>query len=251
MGYAYNITEASHWVITAVRDWSLGYGQGSGVGGRWDIRDGGAADCSSLAATTANKGGVQPPLPQSTYTGNIRGLLNDRGWATLPGNTTPREGDFLLLEGQHVAVCVGGGNLAEAWINELGDIVGGAPGDQTGNETRLIPADQHPYRYRWTRVLRPPTGTTPTTSEEDEMTPEQARKLDLLYWSLNNSLLPALSQVAQQVNRLQAQVPALSAAVETLAKGQGLDPQALTQAVTDAVDKRLADVTITLTTKEN
>ena len=82
------------------------------------------------------------------------------------------------------------------------------------------------------------------------MTPDQARKLDALYWSLNNSILPALSQVAQQVNRITTEIPAMNAAMEAMAKSQGLDPAAVTQAITDAVDKALADVTVTLTTKE-
>ena len=82
------------------------------------------------------------------------------------------------------------------------------------------------------------------------MTPDQAAKLDQLYWALNNSILPALSQVAQQVNRITTEIPAMNAAMEAMATAQGLDPASVTQAVTDAVNKSLADVSITLTTKE-
>lgn len=91
------------------------------------------------------------------------------------------------------------------------------------------------------------SGTVP---QEDDMTPDQARKLDALYWSLNNSILPALSQVAQQVNRITTEIPAMNAAMEAMAKSHGLDPAAVTQAITDAVDKALADVEITLSAKE-
>ena len=91
------------------------------------------------------------------------------------------------------------------------------------------------------------SGTVP---QEDDMTPDQAAKLDALYWSLNNSILPALSQVAQQVNRINTEVPAMSAAVEAMAASQGLDPATVTRAITDAVDKALADVEITLSAKE-
>lgn len=50
--------------------------------------------------------------------------------------------------------------------------------------------------------------------------------------------------------RVTAQVSALSAAVQALATANGLDSTAITQAITDAVDKALADVTLTLTAKE-
>ena len=163
---ALDIHRAAARAVTAVRDWSLGYGQGSGTGGRWDIRDGGAADCSSLVSWALNQGGITPPMPQSTYTGNLRRELVERGWSVLPGSTTPRLGDVLLWEGSHTALCVGPDTLAEAWINERGDITGGAPGDQTGQETRLVAASQHPDRYRWTHVLRPPTTPTPTPTQE-------------------------------------------------------------------------------------
>ena len=50
--------------------------------------------------------------------------------------------------------------------------------------------------------------------------------------------------------RVTAQVSALSAAVQALATGQGLDGPAITKAVTEAVEAALADVSITLTAKE-
>ena len=147
---------AAAWIVTAVRDWSLGYGQGSGPGGRWDHRNGGAADCSSLVAAALNHGGITPPLAYDTYTGNLRTRLTARGWQSLPTSTTPQLGDVLLWEGHHTAMCIGPDTLAEAWINELGTTIGGQPGDQTGQETRLIAASQHPDRTRWTHLLRPP-----------------------------------------------------------------------------------------------
>ena len=153
-----DIPKATGLMIRAVRDWSLGYGQGSGTGGRHDIRDGGAADCSSLVSWAYNGGGLTPTLPDDTYTGNIRERLVARGFTVLdPATTTPRAGDSLLWEGHHVAMCVADDLLAEAWINELGTTTGGQPGDQTGQETRLQQASTHPYRHAWTHLLRPPT----------------------------------------------------------------------------------------------
>lgn len=166
-------------VVTACRDWDLGYGQGQGVGGRTDIRDGGAADCSSLTAWAVNQGAPGAPVLDvaTTWTGNLRARLTALGWQALPGTTEPVLGDVLLIEGVHVAVCVGpygpGGSplLAEAWINEHGTILGGRPGDQTGGETRLIPASAHPMRTRWQVLLRqPPAPTTTTTIVPEEDT---------------------------------------------------------------------------------
>ena len=168
-----DIHKAASWAVTAARDWSLGYGQGSGTGGRLDIRDGGAADCSSFVTKAYNVGGLTPALPDDTYTGNLRTRLQTRGFQVLPASTTPQLGDVLLWEGHHVAMCVGPDTLAEAWINELGTITGGTPGDQTGQETRLIAASQHPDRAKWDYLLRPPTAPTSapaeatTTSRED------------------------------------------------------------------------------------
>ncbi|MBS5978060.1 MAG: hypothetical protein KIA99_10845 [Actinomyces urogenitalis] len=161
--------------VTACRDWDLGYGQGQGVGGRTDIRDGGAADCSSLTAWAVNQGAPGAPVLDvaTTWTGNLRARLTALGWQALPGTTEPVLGDVLLIEGVHVAVCVGpygpGGSplLAEAWINERGGTLGGRPGDQTGGETRLIAASAHPMRTRWQVLLRQPpapTTTAPTTT---------------------------------------------------------------------------------------
>lgn len=157
--------------VTACRDWNLGYGQGQGTGGRTDIRDGGAADCSSLTAWAVNQGAHAPVLDvATTWTGNLRQRLTALGWQALPGTTPPVLGDVLLIEGVHVAVCVGpyapGGSplLAEAWTNEHGGITGGRPGDQTGGETRLIPASAHPMRTRWQVLLRQPATPTTTTT---------------------------------------------------------------------------------------
>ena len=87
-----SIQKACDFAAVAVRDWSLGYGQGSGAGGRWDIRDGGAADCSSLVSWALNQAGLTPTLGRDTYTGNLRERLAQRGWQTLPPSTAPQPG---------------------------------------------------------------------------------------------------------------------------------------------------------------
>lgn len=149
----------------------IGYGQGTGTGGRWDIRDGGACDCSSAVAHSVNSGYGQVLLDWATYTGNLRPRLAALGWQAIPlpaGTTTPLQGDVLLWEGHHTAMCTRiDATIAEAWINELGGTLGGQPGDQTGQETRLTNAATHPYRARWDWLLRPPTTPQPTTDSQD------------------------------------------------------------------------------------
>lgn len=277
-----DINRAASRMVTAVRDWSLGYGQGSGTGGRWDIRDGGAADCSSLVAWALNQAGITPTLGTDTYTGNLRARLAARGFQTLSPATIPQIGDVLLWEGHHTAMCVGTDTLAEAWINEAGTTTGGAPGDQTGQETRLQQASTHPDRTRWTHLLRPPTqpqeidmqlsdivkrpdGHTATVNDVLAYMDQRLEKLERILAGGGITVKDAAGKdtsrktdVATETAwgpanfaNVKAQTAALGAAVQTLATVQGLDPATITQTVQDAVDKALADVSITLTAKEN
>lgn len=150
-----NINQYVGAVWTAASSWSCGYGQGDGVGGRWDIRPGGAGDCSSITIWGAQMGGY--PTGGASYTGDMRAELTSVGWAEVPIGQ-PSKGDILWKTG-HVAVCVDdGANLSEAWINENNDIIGGAPGDQTGQETRTIGYWEHPFTQSgaWEVILRPP-----------------------------------------------------------------------------------------------
>lgn len=102
----------------------------------------------------------------------MRAELEARGWREVHWDDaamTPdggfRKGDVVLSskdEGGvgHVAMVVDDNPsdpvLAEAWIDERGEITGGAVGDQTGSETRLTPYTSHPYTHRgaWTSCHR-------------------------------------------------------------------------------------------------
>lgn len=163
----YDKHAAAAFAVAAVRDWSLGYSQGDE---RTDIRDGGSADCSSLVAAAVNAGygnaaAAWAPLPATSWTGTLRAALTALGWRTLPPQF-PALGDVLLAEGSHVAMAVAeDGTLAEAWIDENDDIVGGRPGDQTDEETRLKNYAEHPDTLAgaWTHLLRPPAAATAPT----------------------------------------------------------------------------------------
>lgn len=181
----------AYWCATDEKG-GVGYDQGT----REEIRDlsyvstprlTGAvdSDCSAMVAAACNLGlraaGVVPAdaadtdsrlLPASTWTGSMRAELEARGWREVHWDDsamTPdggfRRGDVVLsskAEGGegHVAMVVDDNPsdpvLAEAWIDERGEITGGAVGDQTGSETRLTPYSSHIYTQRgaWTSCHR-------------------------------------------------------------------------------------------------
>lgn len=181
----------AYWCATDEKG-GVGYDQGT----REEIRDlsyvstprlTGAvdSDCSAMVAAACNLGlraaGVVPAdagdgdprlLPASTWTGSMRAELEARGWREVHWDDaamTPdggfRKGDVVLsskAEGGvgHVAMVVDDNptnpTLAEAWIDERGEITGGAVGDQTGSETRLVSYSSHIYTQRgaWTSCHR-------------------------------------------------------------------------------------------------
>lgn len=56
----------------------LGYDQGD----RWDIREGGECDCSSLVIFALQEAGFD--TGSASYTGNMSGNLTARGWQRIP-----------------------------------------------------------------------------------------------------------------------------------------------------------------------
>ncbi len=179
------------WTMRQICDYDdIGYSQP----GRWEIYPGGTTDCSAACASSYNSAGLAPEFPRDTYTGNLRPYSQERGFAVLdyaevgPYPDNLAVGDMLLSEAAsggtgHVAMVTGHNELSEAWISETGDI-DGAPGDQTGGETRTVTMTSHPLTLAgsWTHLLRPPAGgddttptqTTPTTNttittQEDTM----------------------------------------------------------------------------------
>ncbi|MCX8647143.1 C40 family peptidase [Bifidobacterium sp. B4107] len=144
-------------LIARMRYWcdvaSLGYSQSD----RWDIRDGGNADCSSLVIWCLREAGFD--TGGATYTGNLSAELTARGWARLPNDGNPMPGDILLNDRDHVAVYLGGGRLAQASMSEHGT-AWGSGGDQTGGETNTAPY----YDYPWDCYLR---YTGPQDEEDD------------------------------------------------------------------------------------
>lgn len=122
---------------------NLGYSQDE----RWDIRDGGNCDCSSLVIHCLREAGFD--TGSASYTGDMSANLTARGWRRLPADGNPQPGDILLNDVHHTAVCLGGGLLAQASYSEHHS-AHGAGGDQTGHETNV----SRYYNYPWDCYLR-------------------------------------------------------------------------------------------------
>ena len=151
-----NLNAAIAYMETACKTWSLGYDQSN----RWDVRDGGECDCSSLVITALKAAGFD--VGGSTYTGNMLSNLTDRGWVvaqTYPKSASGlKPGDILLNDSNHGAMWVGG-HLDQASIDERGRASGGQTGDQTGYETNA--RGFYVYAHGgWPHVLRYTGGQT-------------------------------------------------------------------------------------------
>lgn len=146
-----NLSQAIAAMDKACRIWSLGYDQGN----RWDIRNGGECDCSSLVIWALRQGGFA--TGSASYTGNLSANLTRNGWKRLPPDLgTLQAGDILLNDTHHVCMVVRGQGrnaiIAQASIDERGRASGGRAGDQTGGETNERKV--YTYRHGWGCILR-------------------------------------------------------------------------------------------------
>lgn len=135
-------------------DWSLGYDQSN----RYDIRDGGESDCSSLVIWALNQAGFDTGT--AGWTGNLSDNLTRRGWQRIPFTSLSqlKTGDILLNDEYHVCAVIEGSGatatVAQASIDERGQARGGQSGDQTGQETNVRQA--YVYSRGWDCILRYP-----------------------------------------------------------------------------------------------
>lgn len=133
--------KAVDWALEIARDDSHGYDQAN----RW----GADYDCSSLVISAYEAAGVPVRRNGATYTGNMRSAFKRCGFREVEDHTL-KAGDVLLNEAKHTALYIGGGQLVQASLNELGTVTGGATGDQTGSEISV----RSYYSYPWDCVLR-------------------------------------------------------------------------------------------------
>lgn len=115
---------------------------------RWDIYEGGEADCSSLVIHCLQEAGFD--TGDASYTGNMSDELCARGWRRVANDGHPQRGDVLLNDVHHTAVYIGDGLLCQASRNENHGANGGQPGDQDGWETNT----RGYYDYPWNCYLR-------------------------------------------------------------------------------------------------
>lgn len=235
-------------VAMACDDWTLGYSQPD----RLNIQNGGNCDCSSLAAWAYNQGGAS--FAPNTSTHNMRARAAAQGFSVIPWHPGAGllPGDALLSEAAsggvgHVAIYTGGDALREAWISETGDI-DGAPGDQTGGETRTLAYSGHPYTTggNWTHILRPGSSTHTDQNGDTDMNVEQATQLANVNYLLHNSLAPAIARLDRARVEDEARDTATMAAIKALAAAQGADPDQIATLVQAAVTDALKGLSVTL-----
>ena len=187
----YAASEMKYWCTTG--DYGgTGYAQDNRWTCYWNSNDAGwktgpgDMDCSSGVAGAYNvafhnvwgTGWDDPimfPRTGETWTETLNSLAANRGFMDIGDTwygTTPsggfQVGDLVLKttgDGGHVAMCVrendgsfnaGDPLLAEAWINENGDISEGQMGDQTGYETHVVRYSSHPMTVAasWSTCIR-------------------------------------------------------------------------------------------------
>jgi len=104
-------------------------------------------DCSKLTVVALQYAGFETGW--ASYTGNMSDALCANGWERLSPWVDLKAGDILLNDSDHVAVWLGD-CLAQASIDENGNIAGGARGDQSGWEVNT----RDFYSYPWNCILR-------------------------------------------------------------------------------------------------
>lgn len=166
-----DLNGAIEFMRKACDDWSLGYDQSN----RYDIRDGGETDCSALVIRALKNSGFD--VGDAYYTGNMSYNLTRRGWKRLaPDISTCRPGDILLNDTYHTCMVISGygwnARIAQASIDENGNIMGGRAGDQTGYETNT--KGVYTYSKGWNCILR--------YSDAPKPSPTPSGKLDVDGW---------------------------------------------------------------------
>lgn len=127
-------------------------------------------DCSSLVGRSLVQAGFDYPAGRSPSTREMKKRLEAIGFVWHNGLGGVKRGDILWKPG-HTAFAISSNRIVEACINERGGISGGRKGDQTGNEIRTTNINN----YNWSGYWRAPD------EAEEDMTPEQAKKLDAIY----------------------------------------------------------------------
>ena len=259
-------------MIAMAADGSIGYSQGAartGLRGHSpaEVRAGLVTDtdCSFSVAWALWWAELIPEsvLYDVIYTGNQASVYAQYGASNLSWDSVGigglQTGDVLLSNG-HTAMVVpfnGGLGIAEASINEIGDILGGQLGDQTGGETKVGPL----RRGNWHTVQRFPISQSSKTlngsSEEAEIMAAKDEILKAIDYvntmlrdrvnvlrqdmSYQNSKIGALQEdlgkTKAAVGRLEEEVAALKTQIDNVNKGLGYQNQVYLSPTKEAVSR--------------
>lgn len=139
------INSACDWACAIAKDDTHGYDQTN----RW----GADYDCSSFVISAYEHAGIKLKEAGASYTGNMQKACESCGFKKVDWKADEKnlqKGDILLNTVHHVSLYLGGGQVVEASINELGTVTGGQTGDQTGKEISI----KSFYNFPWDVVLR-------------------------------------------------------------------------------------------------
>ena len=167
----------------------------------------------------------------------------------------------------HTGIAASGSTVVEARADERGGITGGRPGDQTGGEIGVFAIASMAWAGYWRHeeddmdardvddIWSFDNGGDPESASTRAARNAWRRLCDIdqrtseWYHGLlgNQGMLSNVYDTNSKVTALTAQVAALSEAVRTLAEAQGADPDAIASAVSDAVERKLASIELTVT----
>jgi hypothetical protein len=127
-------------------------------------------DCSSLVISAYQAAGVPVKDKNATYTGNMYNAFTACGFKDVTNKINLATGkgliagDVLLNHQNHTAMMISTTQLAQASIDENGNIMGGKVGDQTGWEIHT----RSYYNYPWNCILRYPETAKPAEKVLDK-----------------------------------------------------------------------------------
>lgn len=147
------VSKAVDYMVKVANDPKHGYSQTNRNGNPDTWSD---YDCSSLVISAYQAAGIPVKDKGATYTGNMYSVFLQCGFKDVTNKVNLATGsgliagDVLLNHQNHTAMMISTSQLAQASIDENGNISGGKVGDQTGYEIHT----RSYYNYPWNVVLR-------------------------------------------------------------------------------------------------
>lgn len=255
-----SVEAAVSWAEAVAADPAHGYSQSDRLGPDYD--------CSSLVWSALRSAGLDVPS-RDFNTRTMGGWLGDHGWTWHSGTAGVRRGDVLWKVG-HTGLAASGSTAVEARGDERGGITGGRPGDQTGREIGVFAIASMAWAGYWRyegeseedmdsrdvdEIWSFDNGGDPASASTGAARNAWRRLCDIdqrtseWYHGLlgNQGMLSNVYDTNAKVTAMTAQVAALSEAVRALAGAQGADPDAIASAVSEAVERKLESIQLSVT----